>query len=188
MASLAQQGDLAAFNVLVQRYQSLAYNVTYRITGDADLASDATQEALILAYRKIGQFRGGSFRAWLARIATNCAYDQLRSRQRHRASSIEDLVEEHDRVAELVDDRVSPEDAALGAELSRAIAAAVLKLPPDQRSVIVLVDFNQFNYDEAADALGLSLGTVKSRLSRARGRVREMLLEHPELLPAGLRP
>ncbi|MBC7294316.1 MAG: DUF134 domain-containing protein, partial [Thermoleophilia bacterium] len=69
-----------------------------------------------------------------------------------------------------------------------AIAAAVLKLPPDQRSVIVLVDFNQFNYDEAADALGLSLGTVKSRLSRARGRVREILLEHPELLPAGLLP
>mgnify|MGYP002685754097 CR=1 FL=1 len=87
-----------------------------------------------------------------------------------------------------MDDRASPEEAALGAELSRAIAAAVLKLPPEQRSVVVLVDFNQFNYDEAADALGISLGTVKSRLSRARGKVRQVLLEHPELLPAGLRP
>ncbi|MGI6208495.1 MAG: RNA polymerase sigma factor [Anaerolineae bacterium] len=188
LASLAQQGNLRAFNLLVERYQTLVYNITYRIAGNPDLANDATQEALILAYRKIGQFRGGSFRAWLARIATNCAYDQLRSRRRHNSTSIEDMVEEEDRAPQLVDNGVSPEEAVLATELSEAINSAVLTLPPDQRSVLVLVDFNQLNYDEAAAALGISLGTVKSRLSRARAKVREALLDHPELLPPELRP
>lgn len=189
LASQAKQGCLEAFNILVMRHQALLYNVAFRVTGNADLAADATQEAFILAYRKIGQFRGGSLRAWLARIATNCAYDQLRSRRRHGASSIEDMVEQEDRLAQLVDPGASPDEAAVSSELGRAISAAILTLPPDQRSVIILVDYNHFNYEEAAEALGTSLGTVKSRLSRARARVRAILvLNHPELLPEGLRP
>jgi RNA polymerase sigma-70 factor (ECF subfamily) len=98
------------------------------------------------------------------------------------------MVEEEDRAPQLVDNGVSPEEAVLATELSEAINSAVLTLPPDQRSVLVLVDFNQLNYDEAAAALGISLGTVKSRLSRARAKVREALLDHPELLPPELRP
>jgi len=185
----AKQGHLDAFNVLAARHQTLMYNIAYRITGSADLAEDATQEALIHAYRKIGQYRGGSLRAWLARIATNSSYDQLRSRRRQGATSIEEMVEEEDRLVQLVDRAASPEEEAVSGELGRAIASAVLGLPPDQRSVVVLVDYNHFDYEEAAEALDISLGTVKSRLSRARARLREVLLEtHPELLPDRFRP
>ncbi len=185
----AKGGSLNAFNALATRNHGLLYNVAYRITGNPDLAADATQDALILAFRRLHQYRGGSLRAWLARIATNCAYDQLRARQRHSATSIEDMVEDEDRLGLLVDGGASPEDAALTAELGAAIEAAVLALPFDQRAVIALVDYNHLDYEEAAQALDVSLGTVKSRLSRGRARVREVLLErHPELLPSGLRP
>jgi len=183
----AQTGDLGCFNLLVQRYQQLAYNVAYRLTGDADSADDATQEAFILAYRKLGQYRGGSFRAWLARIATNCAYDCLRARKRSRASSIEEMVEAEERNPELVNHRQSPEQQALASELSHAIGRAIIDLPPDQRAVLVLVDLNGLDYDEAALALNMPLGTVKSRLSRARAKVREALMASPELLPGSLR-
>lgn len=179
----AKKGSLTAFNTLAVRHQTLLYNVAYRITGNVDLASDATQEALILAYRRLHQYRGGSLRAWLARIATNCAYDQLRVRKRQNATSLEDMVEEEDRLGVLEDPGASPEDSAMASELGEAISAAVLSLPTDQRSVIVLVDYNHFDYQETAEALDISLGTVKSRLSRARARVREELTRHhPELL------
>ncbi len=185
----ARDGSLGAFNALVARHQRLLYNVAYRVTGNTDLAADATQDALILAFRRLHQYRGGSLRAWLARIATNCAYDQLRARRRHSATSIEDMVEDEDRLNLLVDRDASPEDTALNTELGAAIEAAVLSLPFDQRAVIALVDYNHLDYEEAAQALGVSLGTVKSRLSRGRARVREILVErHPELLPSGLRP
>ncbi|MGQ9555039.1 MAG: RNA polymerase sigma factor [Anaerolineae bacterium] len=183
----AQAGDLPAFNVLVLRYQTLAYNIAYRLIGNGDAAADATQEAFILAYRKIGQFRGGSFRAWLARIATNCAFDSLRSKKRSRTSSIDEIAEDEERSPTLISGAQSPEQHALAAELSQAISRAVQVLPPDQRAIVVLIDLNGLDYHEAAVALGISLGTVKSRLSRARAKVREQLLAHPELLPASLR-
>ncbi|NLT43822.1 MAG: sigma-70 family RNA polymerase sigma factor [Anaerolineae bacterium] len=184
----AKKGSLTAFNALAARHQTLLYNVAYRVTGNPDLAADATQEALILAYRRLHQYRGGSLRAWLARIATNCAYDQLRARKRQSTTSLEDMVEEEDRLGALEDPHASPEDAALATELGEAIAAAVLTLPEDQRSVIALVDYNHFDYEETAQALDISLGTVKSRLSRARARVRnELLRRHPELLASRMR-
>lgn len=183
----AQGGSLGAFNALVQKYQPLVFNVAYRLTGNSEYAEDACQEAFILAYRKLGQFRGGSFRAWLARIATNCSYDSLRAKQRRRTNSIEELVEEEERSAVLVNGTHSPEEHAIAAELSGAIDKAIGRLPPDQRAVLVLVDVNGFDYDEAAAALGCSLGTVKSRLSRARAKVRDILLAHPELLPPSFR-
>jgi RNA polymerase sigma-70 factor, ECF subfamily len=183
----AQGGSLGAFNALVQRYQPLVFNVAYRLTGNSDAAEDACQEALILAYRKLGQFRGGSFRAWLARIATNCSYDSLRAKQRRRTNSIDEMVEEEERCPELVNGTHSPEELALASELSGAINGAIGRLPPDQRAVLVLVDINGLDYDEAATALDCSLGTVKSRLSRARAKVRDILMANPELLPPSFR-
>lgn len=187
LAHQAQAGNLPAFNALVERHQSLAYNITYRLTGDRDAADDATQEAFLLAYRKIDQFRGGSFRAWIARIATNCAYDSLRSKKRARTSSIDDMVEDEERCPALVSTGQSPEQHAVAAELSRAIMAAIGSLAPDHKAVVVLVDLNGLDYEEAAAALGVSLGTVKSRLSRARAKVRDALMAHPELLPPSMR-
>lgn len=183
----AQGGSLAHFNLLVQRYQSLVFNVAYRLTCNAEAAEDAAQETFILAYRRLGQFRGGSFRAWLARIATNCAYDSLRAKQRHRTGSIEELIEDEERSPALVNGRHSPEELALASELSAAIDAAIAALPADQRTVLVLVDINGFDYGEAASAMDTSLGTVKSRLSRARAKVRDALMAHPELLPPSTR-
>jgi RNA polymerase sigma-70 factor (ECF subfamily) len=183
----ALSGSLAAFNALVERYQGLVFNICYRLTANQDLAADATQEAFLSAYRHLRQLRDGSFRAWLARIATNCAYDCLRAKRRRQAQSLEELVDEQDRVPALVDDSPSPEQAALAAELSRVVEAAIQELPYDQRAVLVLVDLNGFDYTEVATALQISLGTVKSRLSRARAKLRDKLMADRELLPPGLR-
>jgi len=186
LAKQAQNGDLTAFNLLVERYQALLFNISYRLVGDYETAGDVTQEAFIRAFRRVRQYRGGSMRAWLARIATNCAYDSLRSRKRVAAVGLDDLVDE-DRSAWLVNGSRSPEERVLAIELSEAVNKAVQQLPSDQAAVLVLIDLNGFSYEEASEALGVSLGTVKSRLSRGRAKVRDFFRSCPELLPSGIR-
>ncbi len=181
----SQDGELAAFNDLVELYQATVYNLAYRIVGSAAAAEDATQETFISAFRAIGTFRGGSFRGWLMRIATNAAYDQLRSVQRRPASSLEAKLE--DTFWEPSSKEASPEEQALNAELAGEIGKAIATLPPDQRAVLVLADVEGFSYEEVAQAVRYSLGTVKSRLSRARARIRDYFAERRELLPDSLR-
>ena len=171
----ARAGNPRAFNSLVQSYQDIAYNVAYRVLGHADAAADATQEAFVAAYRGLPAFRGGSFKAWLLRIVTNACYDQLRVRKRRPQTSLEDMVEDQDYSASLVDPAEGPEDALLRQDLARAIEVGIAKLPFDQRVVLVLSDVQGFSYDEIAAATSASLGTVKSRLSRARARLRDYL-------------
>ena len=184
----AREGDLQAYNALVLRYQTLVYNIAGRILVDWDLAQDVAQETFLRAYKNIGGFRGGSLRAWLARIATNCAHDMLRNRRRHPSTSIEDLgPSEADYMSLFGSDAQSPESAVIAAELARAIDIAISCLPVDQRAALALVDLNGFDYREAAAALGIRLGTLKSRLGRARARLRQLLREHEELLPPSLR-
>jgi RNA polymerase sigma-70 factor (ECF subfamily) len=183
----AQNGDLAAFNRLVMAYQGMAYNVAYRIVGDADAAADACQEAFLSAFKGIQKFRGGSFKSWLLRIVTNACYDQLRYRGRRPANSLEDVAENPDYSPKLVNGRERPEEHALRQELSGVIQAGIKTLPPDQRTVLVLSDIQGFAYQEIADITGISLGTVKSRLSRARTKLRDYLREYQELLPAQYR-
>jgi len=184
----AQKGSLDAFNALVLAYQSQVYNLARYILRDDAAADDATQETFIAAYRALGDFRGGSFRAWLMRIVTNACYDELRHRKRRPAVSwdaFEDLDEESN--AYLVDHGESPEErlqrGELGALLDRALAA----LPQDQRMVLVLVDRLGYSYEEVAQVLNMRMGTVKSRLYRARARMREALLAEQEFLPARYR-
>ncbi len=186
----AKRGDVAAFNRLVMAHQGLAYNVAFRLMGDADAAADATQEAFLKAFRAIGQYRGGSFRSWLLRIVTNACYDQLRY---HRRRPSEPLLPETnddgapaDYTSRLMDPAESPEDSALRRELNEMLQQAILRLPPDQRLILVLSDVEGFSYREIADTIGLPLGTVKSRLSRARTRLRDLLQEQ-ELLPSQYR-
>jgi RNA polymerase sigma-70 factor (ECF subfamily) len=183
----AQNGDLAAFNRLVMAYQGMAYNVAYRIVGDADAAADACQEAFLSAFKGIQKFRGGSFKSWLLRIVTNACYDQLRYKGRRPANSLEDVAENPDYSPKLVNGRERPEEHALRQELSGVIQAGIKTLPPDQRTVLVLSDIQGFAYQEIADITGISLGTVKSRLSRARTKLRDYLREYQELLPAQYR-
>jgi len=185
----AQRGDLNAFNELVLHYQSQVYNLAYRIMGEGDAAADATQEAFISAYRALGGYRGGSFRAWLMRIVTNACYDELRRRKRRPASSLEALyVTDAAPEAEyFVNGGEKPEAYAQRQDLHRALHAGMQTLPADQRAVLVLSDVQGYDYQEIAQITGVALGTVKSRLSRARAKMRDYLLTQGELLPRAYR-
>jgi RNA polymerase sigma-70 factor, ECF subfamily len=184
----AQQGSLSAFNQLVMAYQGTAYNVAYRVIGSTDAAADACQEAFIKAYQALNQYRGGSFKSWLLRIVTNACYDQLRYKSRRPADSLEDLTENpDDHNPNLVSDDERPEDYVARLELNDLIQVGINHLPEDQRVVLVLSDVQGFSYQEIAEIIGQPLGTVKSRLSRGRQRLRDFLLAQQELLPAQYR-
>lgn len=183
LAERARKGDLDAFNELVIRYQKSAYNVAYRILGDAEAAADAVQDAFLKAFRGIGHFKGGSFKTWIFRIVTNTCYDILRARRRHPTSSLNGMEVELNHTPLGNAGAESPEDYAIRRELNRLIQEAINSLPPDQRAVVVLSDIEGFDYREISQTLGIPLGTVKSRLSRARAKVRDYLLARQELLP-----
>ena len=188
----AQHGDLDAFNTVVLAHQTRAYNVALRVLGDGEAAADATQDAFISAYRNLRSFRGGSFRAWLLRIVTNACYDELRRRKRRPATSLEDLAPETEDgepevEAWLATPADGPERLTERAELVGAIQDCLDRLPDEFRVVAVLADVQGCGYDEVALAIGKPLGTVKSRLARARARLRDCLQRHRELLPAAFR-
>jgi RNA polymerase sigma-70 factor (ECF subfamily) len=188
----AQRGDLDAFNRLILAYQDQVFGLAYRIMGDAHAADDAAQEAFISAYKGLRRYRGGSFRAWMLRIVTNACYDELRRRKRRPAIGLEDLnplddPEEPDSAGILATDEGDPESEALHAELAKALEDCLSKLPDEFRVVAVLVDVQGHDYHEASQVIGAPLGTVKSRLARARLRLRDCLQAHRELLPAAFR-
>lgn len=179
----AQQGDLTAFNQLVLRYQSLAYNVAYRVMGQSDQAADATQDAFIKAYKALNRFRGHSFKAWLLRIVTNTCYDMLRASKRRPTDSLDDVLVNPEHRWRLTDPGERPDEHAERQELAQVLHWAIAQLPPAQRTVVVLSDVQGLSYDEVSQAMGISLGTVKSRLSRARSKLRILLQMHEEHLP-----
>lgn len=183
----ARNGDARAFNQLVLLFQGMAYNVAYRILGDADAAADATQDAFLSAFKAIRQFRGGSFKAWMLRIVTNSCYDQLRAKQRRPSESLDDLDVEEDHIRSLRDLSEQPDEHVERLELDEFLQSGIQRLPTEQRIVLILSDVQGLNYQEIADATGMSLGTVKSRLSRGRARLRDLLLERRELLPSRFR-
>ena len=187
LIAAAGKGDARAFNQLVIRYQGIAYNLAYRILGDEDAASDATQDAFVSAFKAMPRFRGGSFKAWVLRIVTNACYDQLRARRRRPTSSLDDLEGDADHSPYLLDPAERPDEAVARRELDSVIQAGILTLPAEQRSVLVLSDLQGMDYLEIAQVTGLALGTVKSRLSRGRAKLRDYLLDHRELLPAQYR-
>ncbi len=188
LVQAAQRGNLDAFNELILAYQDRVYNLAYRIMGDPAAAGDATQEALIAAYRHLSTFRGGSFVAWLLRIVANRCYDELRRQKRRPAISLEDMGEvDEDANPTLIDDGESLQERVERWELAEYLQKAINALPPDQRAVVVLSDVGGQAYAEIAAALGIPIGTVKSRLARARARLRDLLQEQKELLPAAYR-
>jgi RNA polymerase sigma-70 factor (ECF subfamily) len=186
----AQNGDLDAFNRLVLAYQDALYNTALRILGDEDQAADATQEAFISAFRHITSFRGGSFKAWLLRTVTNACYDELRRKQRRPTVPLEPATEDEEEMESprwLADTSMSPEQKAEADELEHAIQHCLDALPTDFRTVVVLADIQGLDYSEIADSVRTPLGTIKSRLARARLRLRECLQGFWELLPASFR-
>ena len=186
LIAAAQGGDREAFNQLVVHYQSLVYNVAYRIVGGPDEAADATQDAFISAYRGIARFRGGSFRSWLLRIVTNSCYDQLRAKKRKPTTSI-DADPDQDWQEWMVDSGEQPDERAERLALGRLIQRGLDELPAEQRAVVVLRDIQEMRYDEISTTLGISLGTVKSRLNRGRRKLRDFMTQQRELLPTRYR-
>jgi RNA polymerase sigma-70 factor (ECF subfamily) len=189
MIEAAQHGDVPAFNQLVRAYQGILYHTAYRVLGDAEAASDATQDAFVSAYKNIRSFRGGSFKAWLLRIVTNSCYDQLRAKQRRPTASLDALLLDPDNPAPGLGEakEESPQDFAERRELNSIIQKGLQMLPLEQRVTVVLSDIQGFSYEEIAVVTGTNVGTVKSRLSRARAHMREFLLAQEELLPSSYR-
>lgn len=182
----AKGGDLNAFNQLVLKYQDMAFNVAYRIMSDPASAQDATQEAFISAFQNLKRFRGGSFKAWVMRIVTNACYDELRRRKRRPTTALEPTTNEGDTFDSpswLIDPGESPEDFTERVELNQAIQHCLEKLSADFRTVVVLVDVEGMDYAEAAEVINSPLGTIKSRLARARRTIQDCLQGFGELLP-----
>jgi RNA polymerase sigma-70 factor (ECF subfamily) len=186
----AQHGDLDAFNSLVLAHQDVVYNTALRILNDEDLAADASQEAFLSAFRALNSYRGGSFRAWLLRTVTNACYDELRRKKRRPTTPLEPETDDGEDVESprwLADPNASPEQQLDQAELEHAIQHCLENLPTDFRMVVVLADIQGLDYSEVAIAVKSPVGTIRSRLARARLRLRECLQAFRELLPVAFR-
>ena len=186
----AQHGDLDAFNTLVLTYQDGVFNAALRILGDEELAADAAQEAFLSAFRSLNTYRGGSFKAWLLRTVTNECYDELRRKKRRPSTPLEPDNYDGDEMDSphwLADPNMTPEQQAEATELEHAIQHCLEGLPLEFRTVVVMADLQGLDYTEVATATRAPLGTIKSRLARARLRLRECLQDFWELLPAAFR-
>jgi len=183
----AQRGDLEAFNELVLLYQDFLFRIALNILGNEDAAADATQQALISAFRNLQAFRGGSLRSWLSRITVNACYDELRHLSRKPVLSLqvyERNGEEMESPSWLADPGPSPEEQAERSDLLHAIQNCLQALPDHYRLAVLLIDVEGLSYEETATALDLPVGTVKSRLARARSALRTSLQRYPDLIPA----
>lgn len=191
LALAAKDGDLNAFNRLVLEYQEMAFNLAYRLLGDPDSAADASQNAFISAYRHLESYRGGSFKSWVMRIVTNTCYDELRRQKRRPTTPLEPYDSDQDEEIEnpfwLEDDNPKPEEILESNELDHAIQNCLQQMKPDFRTVVIMVDIQGMDYQEVSDSTGTSLGTIKSRLARARGKLRDCLQAFRELLPEKFR-
>ena len=169
------QGDADAFSEIVSRYKDRVYGMAYRVLGDPDEADECAQDIFVRVYDSLSSFRGDSaLSTWIYRVAYNLSLDYARKRSRKRkkeAVSSNDL----DYASTLPDSRSNPETLALRNEQSREIQSALLKLDDDQRELIVLCDIEGKDYDEIREITGLAMGTIKSRISRGRTKLRELL-------------
>ena len=177
----ARQGDSAAFTHLVERYQDDLYTMALRLLGSPADAADVVQETFLRAWMRLPELRALSVRGWLFRVAVNASRDVQRRAVRRPASPLEDG---EGKVLELPSHQPGPESAAEQRERVAAIRDAILALPVDYRLCVVLRDVNDLSYEEIAEALRVPLGTVKSRISRARGQLAASLRRSPALFAA----
>ena len=176
----AQRGDLRAFDLLVLKYQGRIAALVKRYVSDAGEVEDVTQEAFIKAYRALGKFRGDSaFYTWLYRIAANAAKNHLVAQgRRPKADATIEGAEGFDEGG-LLSESASPEALAMGGELAEVIESALNALPDELKAALMLREYDGLSYDDIADVLGCPVGTVRSRIFRAREaidqRVREQI-------------
>jgi RNA polymerase sigma-70 factor (ECF subfamily) len=178
----ARLGDDTAFSALVQQYYTAAIRIAQQILYTEEAAADAVQEAMIKAHRAMHRFQDGNFRSWLLRIVTNTCYDMLRRQKRRNALSLDEITEESNGELSLPMDGqypsegCDPEMLASSNEGMHQMMGLIEDLPAWHRHVILLVDVHGYDYGEAAEMLNVPLGTVKSRLSRARATLRDRLV------------
>ena len=174
----ASNGDLEAFNQLVLNYQDVVYRYANALANDSDSAEDTTQESFIKAFQNIIRFRGGSFRGWLLKIVTNTSRDQFRRTKRHPMDPLFPEDEDGEAIespAWLADPTASVDAKVQGNEETHHLYRMLDELPDSYRRVITLIDLYELDYTEAAQILHILLGTVKSRLARARMQMKEKL-------------
>ena len=177
----ASQGNLDAFNQLVLRYQDMIYRHALALLGDPDFADDAAQESFIKAFQGLSGYRGGSFRGWLLQITTNSAYDILRRFKRHPSLPLfpeDDHGDEVESPTWIADPNPSPHSTIEANEFSNSLYRMISELPSMYRNVLTLVDVQELDYSDAAEVLSIPIGTVKSRLARARDQMRKKLQEN----------
>ena len=186
---LAKDGNLDAFNSVVERYQAAVYSLCYRLLGQREAAEDSAQEAFLSAYRAMQRFEGGNLRSWLLRIAANECKDELRRRKRKDAGiSLDDGGDDGDEPIEVADHRPGAEALLLSHEMGETLEQLLLLIPFEQRQAILLVDVYDFQYEEVATMTATSVGTIKSRIHRGRERLRRLLTERRELFGDVRRP
>jgi RNA polymerase sigma-70 factor (ECF subfamily) len=177
----AQKGDRRAIDELVSKYQARAYQFAYRLTGNQDDAADLVAEAFVRVYTALPRFRRDSqFSTWLFRIVTNCFLDAKKKENRRPTDQLEDAWLDADARSTIVQPD-SPEETSEKAEREEIMSRAISKLPEYQRAMIVMFHIENLSYEEIAGTLDLPVGTVKSRLNRARLALREILEPYEEL-------
>ena len=182
-------GDGDAFETLVREHQTRVYNLALRMTGSEEDAQDIAQETFLKAWRTMGKYRGEcSLGSWLYRIASNLSIDLLRKNKRQQREKIVSLEDngEDGRTLELPDLREEPQTILEREENRRAVWACLEKLPEEQRLILVLRDVNGLSYEEIGASMGLEMGTVKSRIFRAREKLANLLLDREtfDLVPS----
>ncbi len=174
----AQKGDGKAFEMLIEEHFKKIYNIAFRMTNNADDASDMTQEVMIKLFKNITSFKGDSkFSTWVYRVATNTCLDELKKIRRNSHTSLNAEYDTGDGeiTYDAPDTEPTPEQYVEKRELSEMVAKAIGCLSPEHRAVIVLRDIKGFSYEEIADVLKCSSGTVKSRINRARAQLKNIL-------------
>lgn len=175
----ASGGDPAAFNTLMAAHEKRMYAVALRMFANREDAQDCLQEAMLRIYRSIGNFKGqSSFATWVYRITMNSCLDELRRKKNKQSTSLDGLLDQGWAPA---DEGAAPEKHAMRSELRRELKRAIHELPEDMRSAVILRDVQGFSYEEIAQVLNVNVGTVKSRISRAREKLRGKLKENAEL-------
>ena len=183
LVAAARGGDEGAFEALVRLYEKRVFALAVRMCGSREDAAEASQEAFLAAWQGLAFFRGeSSFSTWLYRLTSNACVDLLRREGRHRAAAGPSLDDEEAGL-DVPDQTLSPQDEAERRELREAIDRGLEALTPEHRQVLVLREMHQLSYDEIADVLSLDVGTVKSRISRARKQLRNFLLKDGNFSP-----
>ena len=182
----AQKGDVEAFEKIISDYRSLVFNVSYRFSGNAEDAADMSQEIFIKLFKNINSFRFQSkLSTWIYKIATNTCLDIVKKKKRDLAAfSLDSDMEDEDGKSfssEVADSAPTPDVVAERNEMTNAVNRAISMLPDDYRFAIILRDIQGLSYDDIAEVVDCSVGTVKSRISRGRKNLREILLKDREL-------